>query len=143
MTQLLGNLLGGIIRTYTPIDPPGVILTGTLSDDLHEFGILAGSILAAGAGFGVVHLGPNLPPKEIVYAAKRSNADVVLLSVTNPQDRTLREEQLRSIRAALPKETDVWVGVNPPKTTFSVAGIRLLQDFDALERELQRVGGRV
>jgi hypothetical protein len=36
--------------------PRVAILTATLSDDLHEFGILAAAILAAGFGLGVVEL---------------------------------------------------------------------------------------
>jgi MerR family transcriptional regulator, light-induced transcriptional regulator len=142
ISQLVSNLLGGIIRIYAPVHPPAVLMTTTLSDDLHEFGILAAAILAAGAGLGVVHLGPNLPVAEIVYAAKRSRADVVLLSVTNPQDRTLRQEQLRSIRRGLPKEKELWVGVNPPNTRFDVGEIRILGDFGELERQIQRIGGR-
>jgi MerR family transcriptional regulator, light-induced transcriptional regulator len=142
ITQLVSNLLGGIIRIYAPVDPPAVLMTTTLSDDLHEFGVLAAAILAAGAGLGVVHLGPNLPVDEIVYAAKRSRTDVVLLSVTNPQDRTLRQEQLRAIRRGLPKEKELWVGVNPPNSRFDVGNIRILGDFGELEREIQRIGGR-
>ena len=142
ISQLVSNLLGGIIRIYAPVHPPAVLMTTTLSDDLHEFGVLAAAILAAGAGLGVVHLGPNLPVDEIVYAAKRSRTDVVLLSVTNPQDRTLRQEQLRSIRRGLPKEKELWVGVNPPNTRFDVGEIRILGDFSELERQIQRIGGR-
>ena len=142
ISQLVSNLLGGIIRIYAPVHPPAVLMTTTLSDDLHEFGVLAAAILAAGAGLGVVHLGPNLPVDEIVYAAKRSRTDVVLLSVTNPQDCTLRQEQLRSIRRGLPKEKELWVGVNPPNTRFDVGEIRILRDFDELERQIQRIGGR-
>jgi DNA-binding transcriptional MerR regulator/methylmalonyl-CoA mutase cobalamin-binding subunit len=142
ISQLVSNLLGGIIRIYAPVHPPAVLMTTTLSDDLHEFGVLAAAILAAGAGLGVVHLGPNLPVDEIVYAAKRSRTDVVLLSVTNPQDRTLRQEQLRSIRRGLPKEKELWVGVNPPNTRFDAGEIRILEDFSELERQIQRIGGR-
>jgi DNA-binding transcriptional MerR regulator/methylmalonyl-CoA mutase cobalamin-binding subunit len=141
MSQLLSNLLGGIMRTYAPADPPALIMTATLSSDLHEFGILAAAILAAGMGLGVVHLGPDLPAKEIIYAAKCSAADVVLLSVTNPQDRMLREEQLRSIRAGVSKETAVWAGVNPADAVLNVRGVLLLRNFTELEREFVRIGG--
>ena len=83
VTQLMSSLLGGMLRIYAPQDPPAVIMTATLSDDLHEFGILAAAILAAGSGLGVIHLGANLPAREISYALKRSKADVVLISITN------------------------------------------------------------
>jgi len=140
MSQLLSNLLSSIMRTYATADPAAVFMIATLSDDHHDFGILAAAILAAGMGFGVVHLGPNLPVKEIVYAAKRSNADVVLLSVTNAQDRILREQQLRSIRSGISQETALWVGVNPADTVLNVTGIRILRSFTELERELHGIG---
>ena len=140
MSQLLSNLLGSIMRTYATPNPAAVLLTATLSDDLHDFGILAAAILAAGVGFGVVHLGPSLPVKEIVYAAKRSNADVVLLSVTNVQDRMLREQQLRSIRSGISKQTALWVAVNPGHTVLNVNGVRILRSFAELELELHGMG---
>jgi DNA-binding transcriptional MerR regulator len=142
ITQLLSNLLAGMTRIYAPERPPATVLTATLSDDLHGFGILAASILAAGAGLGVIHLGPNLPVKEIVYATKRSGADVVLLSLTNPHDRTLREEQLRRVRSGLPAAVELWIAINPPAANIIVKGARVLTAFEDLERELRRIGGR-
>jgi MerR family transcriptional regulator, light-induced transcriptional regulator len=141
VSQLLGNLLGGMIRIYAPENPPARLLTTTLSDDLHEFGILAAAILAAGAGLGVIHLGASLPAREVSYAAKRAGADVVLISVTAPLDRTLREHQLRALCAGLPPGVEVWVGVNPSSVELDVKRIRVLRDFPELEREIQRVGG--
>ena len=141
MSQLLSNLLGGMMRIYAPATPPAVIMTGTFSDDLHEFGILAAAILAAGAGLGVVHLGPNLPAKEVSYAAKRSGANVVLMSITS-RDLELRKEQLRSVRTAIPSQVEIWAGVNPASSELHVEGVRILKDFRDLEREIQRIGGR-
>jgi DNA-binding transcriptional MerR regulator len=142
ISQLLGNLLGGMTRIYAVDHPRSTILTATLSDDLHEFGLLAAAILTAGAGLGVVHLGPSLPAKEVAYAVKRSSANIVLLSVTNPQDRILREAQLRSLRDGLPTGIEIWLGVNPPDAELGVKGVRILRSFEELERELRRVGGR-
>ena len=142
MSQLLSNLLGGIMRIYAPANPPAVILTGTFSDDLHEFGILAAAILAAGAGLGVIHLGASLPAREVSYAAKRSGANVVLMSITG-RDLELSKGQLASVRAGVPKPIEIWAAVNPPRSELQVEGIRLLKDFRDLEREIQRVGGRL
>jgi DNA-binding transcriptional MerR regulator/methylmalonyl-CoA mutase cobalamin-binding subunit len=141
-SQLLRNLLGGMMRIYAPPHPSSTLLTATFSDDLHEFGILISAILAAGAGLGVLHLGANLPVKELSYATKRSGVDVVLVSITDFNDRMLREEQLRSLRASVPNNVEVWVGVNPPNTTLQFKGVRVLRNFEDLEREIQRVGGK-
>jgi MerR family transcriptional regulator, light-induced transcriptional regulator len=142
LSQVLTALLGGLMRIYSPGNPPAVLMTATFSDDHHEFGLLAAAMLAAGAGLGVIHLGSNLPLKEIAYAARKSGADVVLLSITNPQDHTLREQQLRSLREGLANRVEIWAGVNPAGTDFQVKGVRLLRNFRNLEQELQRIGGR-
>jgi methanogenic corrinoid protein MtbC1 len=142
VSQLLTNLLGGMMRIYTPADPEATIMTATLSDDLHEFGILASAILATGAGLGVIHLGASVPAKEVSYAAKRSGADVVLISITSLNDRMLREEQLRTVRATVADRVELWVGVNPPGTALSLKGVRVLRNFEELEREIQRLGGK-
>jgi MerR family transcriptional regulator, light-induced transcriptional regulator len=142
VTQLMSSLLGGMLRIYAPQDPPAVIMTATLSDDLHEFGILAAAILAAGSGLGVIHLGANLPAREISYALKRSKADVVLISITNLSDRMLKEEQLRLVCSSTASHAEVWVGLNPPTTDLRLKGIRVLRSFEELEQEIQRRGGR-
>jgi MerR family transcriptional regulator, light-induced transcriptional regulator len=142
ISQLLGNLLGGMTRIYAPEHAPATILMATLSDDFHAFGILAAAILAAGSGLGVIYLGPNLPAREVVYAARRSAANVVLLSLTNPQDRLFREQQLGSLRAGLAGDIELWIALNPATISLNVKGVRLLKDFQELERELQRIGGR-
>ncbi|HEY2385060.1 MAG TPA: MerR family transcriptional regulator [Terriglobia bacterium] len=143
VSQLLRNLLSGMLRIYSASNPPAVLMTCTLSGDLHEFGILAAAILSAGAGMGVIHLGPNLPANEIAYAAKRSGANIVLLSITTFEDRSIRDQQLRSVRVNLPSNVEVWVGVNPPNLSLGVRGVHILKDFADLEREIQRLGGKL
>jgi DNA-binding transcriptional MerR regulator/methylmalonyl-CoA mutase cobalamin-binding subunit len=143
LSQLLGNLLGGMIRIHARPSPRATILTATLSGDLHCFGLLASAILAAGAGLGVVHLGASLPAKEVIFAARRSEADVVLISVTAPEDILLSREQLKSIRSQIPNTTEVWMGLNPPELDLRLKGIVVLEDFHTLETQLQRVGGKL
>jgi len=146
LTQLLGNLLGSMMRAYTPENPAVTILTSTFSGDLHSFGILAAGMLAASAGLGVIHLGPSLPPEEISYAAKRSMAKVVLVSVTGPNHLEERRAQIRTLAARLSRDAEVWLGVNPPEVAFQLLRTKskahLITDFMSLETQLQRAGGR-
>jgi methanogenic corrinoid protein MtbC1 len=146
LTQLLTNLLGGMIRVYASERPPSSLLTATLSNDLHSFGVLAAAMLAAGSGLGVLHLGPNLPPEEIAYAAKRSLARVVLVSVTNAQDPADVSSQLDLIGTRILADTELWIGVNPPEAAADLQVERkqvyILKDFMELEHQLKRIGGR-
>jgi MerR family transcriptional regulator, light-induced transcriptional regulator len=146
LTQLLTNLLGGMIRVYASERPPSSLLTATLSNDLHGFGVLAAAMLAAGSGLGVLHLGPNLPPEEIAYAAKRSLARVVLVSVTNAQNPAEVSSQLDLISTRILADTELWIGVNPPEAAADLQVKRkqvyILKDFMELEHQLKRIGGR-
>jgi len=146
LTQLLGNLLGSMMRAYTPENPAVTILTSTFSGDLHSFRILAAGMLAASAGLGVIHLGPSLPPEEISYAAKRSMAKVVLVSVTGPNHLEERRAQIRTLAARLSRDAELWLGVNPPEVAFQLLRTKskahLITDFMSLETQLQRAGGR-
>ena len=147
LSQLVGNLLGGMLRLYTPVRPPVTVLTAALAGDLHGFGILAAAMLTASAGLGVIHLGPNLPLAEVSYAAKRSGARVVLISLTGLDDLAERAFQLASLRSRLPADTEFWVAVNPPELAAAMKvkrkGIQWILDFEGLEQKLKRIGGRL
>lgn len=144
LSQLLTNLLGGMIRLYTPERPPATLLTSTLSGDQHNFGILAAAMLATGAGLGVIHLGPDLPIREISFAARRSRCDVVLISQTARPDRSSILRELKALRGALPSPTELWaaIGSAAPTRGILLDGVRILADFFQLEREVERIGGR-
>lgn len=146
LTQLLANLMGSMIRVYAPVSPPARVMTATLSGDLHAFGVLAASMLVVSAGLAVLPLGPDLPPDELAYAAKRSRTRVVLVSLTSPPDPAEAAKQVSLLAARLPRETELWVGLNPAelarRVTFQEKKIRILTSFEELEHELKRIGGR-
>jgi DNA-binding transcriptional MerR regulator len=146
MSQLLGNLLGGMLRLFTPVSPPATVLTAALAGDLHGFGILAAAMLTASAGLGVIHLGPNLPLEEVSFAAKRAGARVVLISLTGSDDFAERASQVASLRSRLPADTELWVAVNPRELAAALKvkrkGVQCIRDFGELEHELKRIGGR-
>ena len=146
LTQLLGNLMGGLMRIYTPESPAATILLATFSGDLHAFGLLAAAMLASSAGLGIIHLGPSVPLEEISYAAKRSNAGVVLVSVTGSDHVEQRKEQIQILSRKLSRDTELWLGVNPPEIAPQLiskkSAVQVITDFASLDLHLQRVGGR-
>ena len=103
-------------------------------------------MLVASAGLGVTDLGPNLPLEEVSYAAKRSNARVVLISITWPENLKECAAQLVALRSRLPANAELWVAVNPAslvsKLNVKRKGIHWIKDFAELEQELKRMGGR-
>ena len=66
------NLLGGLLSLAAAPTAAGTLLLAILSDEPHEFGILAAALLAVGYVFQAICLGPNPPARDILFVAARS-----------------------------------------------------------------------
>lgn len=144
LTSLLSALLSSFIRTYTPTDPPARVLFATPRDERHSFPNLAAAMLTAAGGLGVIPLGTDLPKEDIVMAARKSGARVLLLSVSKTPDAE-RSDDLLYIARKAPKSTALWFGGAPELFLEHItegSRWRVLHDFHALERELTRLGAR-
>jgi MerR family transcriptional regulator, light-induced transcriptional regulator len=108
VSQILRNLLGGMMRLFRPSSAPLKMILATPAGDAHEFGILAAAMLASISGVEAVYLGPNLPAREIAEAAELTSAQVVVVGVTFPSITT--SEEIRAIAQAMPKAAELWVG---------------------------------
>ncbi len=144
LTNLLSALLASLVRTYSPSNPPARVLLATPPNERHAFPNLAAAMLTAVAGLGIIYLGTDLPAADIIMAARKSQADVVLLSLsTVPGAETL--EELSHIARKLPRATALWLG-GPPALGLeqATAGSRwlVLHDFSSLEHQLAALGGR-
>ena len=139
VSQILRNLLGGLMRLLRPSAPMMKMIMATPAGELHEFGILAGAMLASTAGVEPIYLGPNLPAREIATAAKRLKVPVVLLGITVCNESTFQE--VESVAEGMPEDAELWLGgagasalTLTGKTTRTV----LLQDLRGFENECRR-----
>ena len=145
VSSAIRNLLGTLVRLYTRTQTSTTVLFATLSGERHEFGILSAAALAVVGGLGIAYLGIDLPVQEIVDAARKTSAQVVVLGLkgaVNPQESL---KLLRSIAEILPEATELWVGgasageiVREIKATRAI----YLQDFHVLEQHLIRLGAK-
>jgi MerR family transcriptional regulator, light-induced transcriptional regulator len=144
LTNLLSALLAALVRTFSPSDPPARVLLATPRNERHAFPTLAAAMLTAVGGLGVIYLGADLPAADIVQAARKSEADVVLLSLsTAPGLETL--EEFSHIARKLPRSTALWLGGAPElRLDQATAGSRwaVLHDFSSLEHQLAALGAR-
>jgi methylmalonyl-CoA mutase cobalamin-binding subunit len=144
-SAVLRNVLGSLAYMKSTIGHASRILFATPASELHEFGILAAAILAAGSGLGIIYLGPNLPSVEIVVAAKRCSPKAVVLGIVrdHPTAQVLRE--VRSVARKLPPAVELWVGgKNPQRVIGEVGNGRAVavEDFETLEKHFYRLGGQ-
>ena len=145
MASTIRNILGSFLRLHARPDVPARLLFATPSGDRHEIGTLGAAMLAAASGLGVVYLGPDLPARDIVESVRPAGAQVLVLGLTTASAAKTRERELRIIIRDLPKDVELWTGGRGAVRHAAIISGRgmVLRDYDAYERELVRIGGRV
>ena len=126
------TILSSLLR-LSPVDRGARrIIVTTPPEHLHEFGVLIGSLIAASRGFDVVYLGPNLPLREILWAAEMSQAEVLLLGVVQP----INSKELKQFATVLPKlnqHLEVWLGSPSDHALAKLPGVRGFHDYETLD----------
>ncbi len=139
VSAILRSLLGALTRLYQVRSPAKKILITTPTGEMHEFGILTAALLAVGQGIGVVYLGTDLPAKEILRAAKKTNVDLVLLGITRTRGNAISMREARRVADGLPNGKTLWVGGKPHRTFrrgVKSGRVVLLENFETLESAL-------
>jgi len=108
-SALMRGMLDDFLRTAKRARGARTMVATTPPGELHEFGALLAAASAANAGASVLYLGPNLPCAEVAAAARRSNAEVVLLSLVYLQP-SRAQASIAELRRALPAGVELWVG---------------------------------
>ncbi len=112
------HMASGVIRRFldwllealaTP-EPGPLMVVGTPAGHRHEFGALLAAVVAAGEGWDVLPLGPDLPASEIAEAARRKGASAVALSAIHPADDPNLAHEMRALRRDLTGDVRVLVG---------------------------------
>jgi DNA-binding transcriptional MerR regulator/methylmalonyl-CoA mutase cobalamin-binding subunit len=144
LTNLLTGVLASLVRTYSPSNPPARVLLATPANERHAFPTLAAAMLIAAGGLGAIYLGTELPAADIVLAARKSEADVVLLSLSSAPTLEVRDD-LSYIARKVTRSTALWLGGAPElHLDQATEGSRwlVLKDFSALEHQLAARGAR-
>ncbi|MEZ5461253.1 MerR family transcriptional regulator [Dokdonella sp.] len=90
-------------------DAPSIVV-GTPAFQNHDLGAMLAATAASLSGWHVMFLGANLPAAELTRAAGMVNADTVALSIVHPTDDSRVSDELRELRASLPKTVGLVVG---------------------------------
>ena len=98
-------------RTTVSAPPPAPrILLATVTGQAHELGALIAAAAAASEGWSVIWLGANLPAEDIAEAAATLNVDAVGLSLIHPAGDVAVSQELRRLRATLPRSVKLIAG---------------------------------
>jgi len=133
------RVLGWLVEAYDVARDAPVLLVATPSTEMHELGAMLAAAAAAGEGWRVVYLGPNLPAADIVGAASQVGAAAIALSVVFADgESTVRE--LRTIVATLPPGTVMMIGGPAAirlERLIADTDIRVVRDLDSLRAFLR------
>jgi methanogenic corrinoid protein MtbC1 len=87
-------------------------------------------------GWDVLYLGPNLPAEEIGYAVSDSNAELLMISVTNLDPKTAKKE-IGAIERAVPETVRILAG-GRAASVGPTSRVEVLQDLEDLAAKLSR-----
>ncbi|HEY9421110.1 MAG TPA: cobalamin-dependent protein [Thermoanaerobaculia bacterium] len=139
-SAVVRSFLGGLHGSLRPeISAPHLVVT-TPARQHHELGALVVAATAAGEGWQVTYLGPELPPEEIAAAALQKGARAVALSITYPPDDPILLDDLRRLRRLLGADTTLLVGGRASAAyghALNEIGAHRIDDLANLRRELQ------
>ncbi len=127
-TSIIRDALGAMLQSATPVPNAPVLLSGTLSGELHELGAMMACVVAAARGWRVLHLGPNLPAIEFVRAAKDAKPRVVCIGIAGAED-TRRE--IAALRHGLGAKATIVAGgdgIVEHRLTLRRSRVRVLAD---------------
>lgn len=139
VSSAMRNLFGALVRLHPPRPNATKMLIATLSDELHEFGILAAAMIASISGLNPILLGPNLPARELADAAVKTAAPIVLVGASGatPPDSGI----LTELAGWLPASTELWVGGRHTSQAEESGGdvpIVFFADMQAFEERCRR-----
>ncbi len=139
------DLLGGMVRTHAPRDGRPGIVFATPPGERHELGLNAAAMLAAAGGIPVICLGADLPPDDVVEAARRTGAQAVVLAITMGEGIARTLDAVCHISSSLPEGVPTFAGGAAAEShpdDLRSAGAILVRNFDALEQAYRSLGAR-
>ena len=142
LSACVRNLLGGLVRLQNTGPGARRMLLTTPPGELHEFGILAAAMLAVAQEFEVAYLGPNLPAREVLEAAAKSDPQAVVLGIMSTNATPAVLEDVRQLATELPVRSELWLGGSGASTVsngITRGGLLVLQDLTHFERHLARL----
>jgi methanogenic corrinoid protein MtbC1 len=110
VSTALRRVLESVIRSASSPPATAKLVIGTPAGQVHEFGALLAAATAAAEGWRVTYLGVDLPAEDIAEAANGTRARAVALSIVYPRVDPALEDELRRLRAALPKNIALIIG---------------------------------
>jgi len=109
------SFLGHLIATANMSGAGPTLLVATPVGQNHEIGVLTAAVIAAGDGWRVTYLGPNIPARDLAAIAKQQQPRAIALGISYPPDDARIVKELQTLRDYIPDEILIIVGGNAVK----------------------------
>lgn len=119
-------------EVWRSLAPPGdaEVVCATLPGEPHDLGVLMAAVAVAAGGLRPLVLPGQTPPDQIAASARAVSAGTVTISLSDYSAGHNFDLALRSLRAALPERTSLWVGgAGAPKRAEGAVTGRTLHDL--------------
>ena len=135
-STVMRGLLFSLMRLYPASQANRRAVVATPASEDHELGAQMVAMLAAMYGWSVLYLGPSLPADEIAFAVTDTDAELLMMSITNLEPDEAAAE-VAAIEQQLPKRVRLLVGGRgaPPE---GEGRAEVQQDLRGLETILSR-----
>jgi methanogenic corrinoid protein MtbC1 len=135
-STLMRGLLFSLMRLYPATDAQRRVVVGTPAKESHELGAMMVAMLAAMHGWSVFYFGPDLPAEEIAYAVNETDADLLMLSVTNLEAKAFQRE-ITAIERSIPERVRILIG-GRAATALPESRAQIEHNLVRVEAELSR-----
>ena len=136
-TQILQELLHGILAALPAPNDSRKVLLATLPGETHVLGILLVQTWLRSLGLHTVSLGGDVPIDELAAAAAEWHADIVAISISCAVAQKQIAPALRSLRARISRPTAIWIGGAGAQRLARVPrGVRAMYSFNEIKAEL-------
>jgi DNA-binding transcriptional MerR regulator/methylmalonyl-CoA mutase cobalamin-binding subunit len=139
-TVVFRGVLGWIIETVEAPERAARLLVATPPGQMHELGALLAGAAAASEGWDVVYLGADLPPAEVLSAARQAGVHAVALSIVLPTSDPSLMRHLTEIREGLPANIPLFLGgaaVQEDTDRFRKLGARIIDSLSTFRASLR------
>ena len=109
-SAIVRSLLGNMAGAYRMNGAAPCLIATTPAGQLHEFGALIATIVAASAGWRAYYLGPNMPAADIASSVQQGRTDAVALSIVYPDDDPRLHQELVNVRRLVGDGKPILVG---------------------------------
>jgi len=145
-SAVIRSLLGEMYLHNNSGDSNPLLLSTSPYGQLHEFGALMVSVIAASEGWRTIYLGPSMPVDDIADTAISRGADAITLSLVYPENDPEIIRELRRLRKMIGTDIQIVAGGRAITTYTDVLdeiGATRINKLSDLRRELTLIRNRL